>query len=157
MSKDLHPTLSFFEDVLRPIIPKAALQRYNFAEAYEKSSLMLKLKEARIEEIQNSRVKEITFHQEIDEESPLGSTMYVRDFYPRLYDQLLSGGRAVLMGNPGISKSWFQWYMIYKLVHDPEYPCKVIIRQEGQALEFYFPQTCQVFETISISEEKRFF
>ena len=156
LSKHLHPTMSLFEDVLRPIIPKAALQRYTFEEEYEKSSLMLGLKEARIKEIPNNRVKEITFHQEIDEESPLGSTLYVRDFYPRLYDQLLSGQRAVLMGNPGISKSWFQWYMMYNLVHDTEYPYKVIIRQEGQDLAFYFPQTCQVFETISISQGTKF-
>ena len=67
-------------------------------------------------------------------------------FLSRLYDQLLSDQRAVLVGNPGISKSWFQWYMMYKLVHDADYPCEIIVRQEGQDLAFHFPQTCQVFK-----------
>jgi hypothetical protein len=116
---------------------------------------MLGLKKASIKEIPNSRVKEITFHKEVDKESPLGSTLYVRDFYPQLYDQLLSDHRAVLTGNPGISKSWFQWYMMYRLIHGTEYPCKVVVRQEGQNLAFYFPQTCQVFNTTSVSKEIR--
>ena len=36
--------------------------------------------------------------------------------------------------------------MMYKLVHDNDYP---YVHQEGQDLAFHFPQTCQVFRTIS--------
>lgn len=35
---------------------------------------------------------------------------------------------------------------MYKLVHDADYPCEIIVRQEGQDLAFHFPQTCQVFK-----------
>lgn len=59
LSKD---SLSLFDDVLRPMIPKAALQPYKFVEEYKKSFLMLGLKKASVKEIPNSRVKEITFH-----------------------------------------------------------------------------------------------
>jgi len=49
--------------------------------------------------------------------------------------------RAVLIGNPGVSKSWFQWYMMYRLVSEDEYNTKLIIRQVGtRKVDFYFPR-----------------
>ena len=36
-------------------------------------------------------------------------TIFVRDFYSRLFTAIRKNRRSILMGNPGISKSWFQW------------------------------------------------
>ena len=68
-------------------------------------------------------------------------TVYVRSFYDRLLKSLWSQRRAVLIGNPGVSKSWFQWYVIYRLVNQVQdqadvkdefnEPIKVIARQVG--------------------------
>ncbi len=62
------------------------------------------------------------------------------------------------MGNPGVSKSWFQWYIMYSLVNEKVFPTlgrnymnstkppEVIIRHEGDSqIFFYFPRCEKVF------------
>ena len=149
LSKQTLPSsLSLFKDVLEPD-SESALQFIDLMEYSYMRSILMELKKASIKEILNSRVKEITFEGKVVvDTSPLGSTLYVRDFYSRLYDQLFNSRRAILIGNPGISKSWFHWYILYKLLHDADCPFKVIIRQAGQQkMAFIFPQHCQVFQT----------
>ena len=81
------------------------------------------------------------------------STLYIRDFYPRLFDLLLKEKHSVLIGNPGISKSWFQWYVMYRLVNEnmvsgDKVPPLVIVRQLGeQRMTFYFPKSLCAYVT----------
>ena len=37
-----------------------------------------------------------------------------RDFYDRLFNTLWREKPTILVGSPGISKSWYQWYMLSK-------------------------------------------
>ena len=78
-------------------------------------------------------------------------TVYVRSFYDRLLKVMWRNRRAVLLGNPGVSKSWFQLYMMYRLVNEEEYNTKLIIRQRGAyTVDFYFPSQGKAF-TSSVS------
>ena len=89
----------------------------------------------------------------------LPEVVYVRDFADSLYSKVCKGANFAILGNAGIGKSWFQWYLIHKLVRahvtrqhgadnemkdapprDPglrdwnKVPPKVIIRQVGKKL-----------------------
>ena len=44
------------------------------------------------------------------------STLFFRKFYPALLNNLLKSKYSILTGNPGISKSWFHWYILYCVV-----------------------------------------
>ena len=48
-----------------------------------------------------------------DKSMLLQDTIFVRSFYGRLAKQLISREWSILLGNPGVSKSWFQWYLLY--------------------------------------------
>ena len=91
-------------------------------------------------------------------DSVVPNTLYIRDFYPRLFNSLRKEKRSILLGNPGISKFWFQWYMLYCLVNEevslgPDHPGKnsrpkVIIRQIGiEQLTLYFAQYDKAYST----------
>ena len=94
-------------------------------------------------------------------DSVVPNTLYIRDFYPRLFNCLRKEKRSILVGNPGISKSWFQWYMIYSLVKEDvslgpnhlgnnSHP-KVIIRQIGkEKLTLYFPEYDKAYSTAQV-------
>ncbi len=43
--------------------------------------------------------------------------IYVRSFYERLFNVLLSLRRVALVGNPGLGKSWFQHYCLLRALH----------------------------------------
>ena len=47
------------------------------------------------------------------------------------------------VGNPGISKLWFQWYLMYSIVkRESAWLPKVVVRQIGmESLTYYFPHT----------------
>ena len=82
--------------------------------------------------------------------------IYVRSFYDDLFKVIWKEGRAVLIGNPGVSKSWFQWYVMWRLVNHKNFghengkseSVKVIVRQTGNdVVHFYFPFHDKVFAT----------
>ena len=60
-----------------------------------------------------------------------GNTLYIRSFYSSLFDAILERNDCILMGNPGISKSWFQLYMLYRFVNDTSKRIVNIVRQDG--------------------------
>ena len=81
----------------------------------------------------------------------------IRNFYDRLFNTLQRGKHTILVGNPGVSKSWYQWYMLFRLVNEqllgPNHlgnnsiP-KVVIRQSGmEVMTFYFPQIDKAYST----------
>ena len=63
----------------------------------------------------------------------LQGTIFVRSFYGRLAKQLISRKWSILLGNPGVSKSWFQWYLLYCVnkcgCYDSTESPRLIVRQ----------------------------
>ena len=64
----------------------------------------------------------------------LPSTLFIRKFYPDLLNNLLMKKYSILSGNPEISKSWFQWYILYHMLKQGD-DCKfkLITCQVGQS------------------------
>ena len=60
-----------------------------------------------------------------------GNTLYIRSFYSSLFDAIMERNDCILMGNPGISKSWFQLYMLYRFINDTSKRIVNIVRQVG--------------------------
>ena len=88
---------------------------------------------------------------ELSEPSVLPSTIFIRKFYPDLLKNLLRNKYSVLTGNPGISKSWFHWYVLYHMVKENDCKFKLIVRQVADRLmAFIFPQCGKVFYTINV-------
>lgn len=62
---------------------------------------------------------------------------------------------SILTGNPEISKSWFQWYVMYRIFkgidRGPNYAghgCPtVVVRHEEKLLTFYFPGHNEAFSS----------
>ena len=92
-----------------------------------------------------------------------GSELFVRDFYPRLLEEIRKKERAVLIGNPGIGKSFFQYYYLARLVNPdklgplpPDHrgstdPPKIVIRQMGQTEIIIYDIEEMVAERISMN------
>ena len=96
-----------------------------------------------------------------DAYSTMRSTIYIRKFYPTLLDLLLKHKRTILTGNPGISKSWFHWYILYCMFNANEKQevkvPKVIARQIAKEdLIFMFPEHCKAFCTPNVNLGLRF-
>ena len=92
---------------------------------------------------------------EFDEFSVQPSTIYLRHFYPALLSCLLKKRYSILTGNPGVSKSWFHWYILYHMINKNvvrnfEAP-KLIVRQIARKeLVFIFPHYSKAFYTTSV-------
>ena len=93
----------------------------------------------------------------VDTEFPqvgvLPSTLFIRKFYPDLLNNLLMNKYSILSGNPGISKSWFQWYILYHMLKQGnDCKFKLIARQVGQSnLSLFFPHSGKVFRTRDVN------
>jgi len=86
----------------------------------------------------------------------LTNVIFVRDFQQRLLAKIRSRVKSVLIGNPGIGKSWFQFYYLARIVNPELYGplppdhlgCtnspKVVIRQVQDAFYVHFIETRQV-------------
>ena len=60
---------------------------------------------------------------------------------------------SVLTGNPGTSKSWFHWYILYCVVNGKVNRFKLIVRQVAEnKLVFIFPEFDRVYYTLSVRE-----
>ena len=83
----------------------------------------------------------------------LQGTIFVRSFYGRLAKQLISRKWSILLGNPVVSKSWFQWYLLYCIAnkcgcYDSTESPRLIVRQvAGNSMTYYFPQSEEVYIT----------
>ena len=159
--------LSLFDKVLKYKTTHDELIELNLKEDHYTASILKALESAKVfgispsgEEtdkekeslIQGITVSDIVF----DGFSIQPSTIYLRNFYPALLKCLLDIRYSVLTGNPGISKSWFHWYILYQMVnknvvhHDVEVP-KLIVRQIARTeLLFIFPHDCKAFRTTSV-------
>ena len=90
-----------------------------------------------------------------DESTLLQGTIFVRSFYGQLAKQLISRKWSILLGNLGVSKSWFQWYLLYCIAnkcgcYDSTESPRLIVRQVGgYNMTYYFPQSEEVYESKS--------
>ena len=85
--------------------------------------------------------------------------LFVRRCYAKLFEHLRARQKAVLLGNPGISKSKFHAYMLYRYLQSditplpPNHlesiaPPQVIIRQIGYSeMQLMFLEDCLAFTT----------
>ena len=76
--------------------------------------------------------------------------LYVRDFYPDLLAKVRKMERCVLTGNPGIGKSFFQFYYLARILNTDKFgplppnhlgstdPPKIVIRQVGDKVVTIF-------------------
>ena len=67
----------------------------------------------------------------------IGSTLYIRSFYSRLFETLLSQKYSILTGNPGISKSWFQMCILCRLVQMSDPSFSAVVCQSGTDVTFF--------------------
>ena len=84
-----------------------------------KTSVLKGLKTAKMFDVggeDGSTVKGFDLNFSLDNNA-VTQTVYVRSFYDILLKTMWSTPCAVLIGNPGVSKSWFQWYVIHCLVN----------------------------------------
>ena len=120
-------------------------------ESIEHISLLKALKKAKVTPIKDSTVSllDIDCDYIVTGRDLLKNKIYVRKFYGLLFEKLRSLERVTLIGNPGIGKSLFQYYYLYRLVTKNEKltadylkrtdPPFVVCRQVGQmTMEVYF-------------------
>lgn len=83
------------------------------------------------------------------------STLFFRKFYPALLNNLLKSKYSILTGNPGISKSWFHWYILYCVVRGDVVngfnPTLIARLVSNRQLVFIFPKFDRVYCTYSVS------
>jgi len=161
-----------FNDVLKEPRSLQDLKRHfnvHMVVSDEQESVLKALKTANVTPLYDARkdgvrVSALTLPSAVleDSTSPAGPTLFIRDFYHRYFDLLRQQHKSIVIGNPGVSKSWFQWYILYRLVNEKEIPNlgpnhlnsreppKVIVRQVGDSkLFFYFPLCDKVYRTSS--------
>ena len=136
---------TLFAEVIKDrFVLSKTLQRLDLEYSPPETNLLQQLKKAKTFKLckDESAVKAFNIRSsDLGLVSVTPQTVYVRSFYDRLFNVMWRNHRAVLLGNPGVSKSWFQWYMMYRLVNEEEYNTKLIIRQTGtQRVDFYFPR-----------------
>ena len=153
-----------FGDVINDesILSEPIQRKYNLEYNSYQTSLLKGLKTAKMFNVggeEESTVKGFDLNSNISvDNNAVTQTVYVRSFYDRLLKAMLSTPRSVLIGNPGVSKSWFQWYIIYHLANqvrdqadvkdECNEPIKVIVRQEGLDIYgVYLPKQEKVFQS----------
>jgi len=106
-------------------------------EALSKTTTMVTVKEV------SPTVNAIVLGHEHDLEDLASNVIFVRDFYPVLFGLIRKTNRAVLLGNPGVGKSYFQHYYLARLMNPTllgdlppdKYgsckPPKIVVRQMG--------------------------
>lgn len=91
--------------VLHEDYDNAYLEDYKFREDKSLMRLLKSMKTAVVKDIDA-----ITFSGDVPGLEIAKRKLFVRDFYPRLFDEvLLRDEWRILIGNPGVSKSMFQW------------------------------------------------
>ena len=152
-----------FEDVFKDeSFLDESLSYYRLKESKTCAQLLTDLTTAEVvplstEQYREANVTAITLENDHFEDvsTSLSRTIFVHSFYDRLLDRLWSHLWTILLGNPGVSKSWFQWYILYSIMnrnlgpncYGKTEPPTVIVRQEENELTFYFPQHKRAYIT----------
>ena len=108
----------------------------------DSTCLLQELKSARLDSL-NSGIEALRLSSTFNflPKSCIGSVLYIRDFYHKLFDVVLEeSSSCILTGNPGISKSWFQMYI---LVQNPKFT--VVVRQYEKRVTLFDLEDLQAF------------
>ena len=111
----------------------------------DSTCLLQELKSARLDSL-NSGIEALRLSSTFNflPKSCIGSVLYIRDFYHKLFNVVLEKrSSCILTGNPGISKSWFQMYILYRLVQNPTFT--VVVRQYGKRVTLFDLKGLQAF------------
>ena len=160
-----------FKDVIDEDFLSEPLSHYGLKVDSDGVQLLKSLKTPEIVQLRSSEqhhdrdcdVTAVTVNSELFKSSPfpgttsevLPETILVRSFYNRLAKQLLSRRWSILLRNPSISKSWFQWYLLYSIARNLGPGCHgniqsptVVVQQIAKdMMTYYFPQTEQAYDT----------
>jgi hypothetical protein len=79
---------------------------------------------------------------------------FERDFYPNLYNELIkiwkddentTQQKVILSGNAGIGKSWYQVYLLRRLLQEGNRLFRFVVRQVGTSFYLLDLETCLAF------------
>ena len=122
MASSSEPPIAHLFNPLLPSEDVDMLQHLNLREHRKTTALLNGLQNSKVRNIPDSNeesiVRRVTLDNvKFDPYSVMPSTIYIRKFYPTLLNRLLECDYTILTGNPGISKSWFHWYILYCMVN----------------------------------------
>jgi hypothetical protein len=123
------------------------------------------LKNTSIETLKKGNISVVKFSNPIHSFLTNPDLLFVRSFYPDLLQDLRKRHRSILMGNPGVGKSFFQFYYLLRIFNPTLFgdlpadsygsvaPPKIVVRQiSGESIEVYEQSSAQVFEIPDTSE-----
>ena len=139
-------------DVYESPPPDYLLQEITFNQDY--TSLLNALKDLTLEKL-DSGIEALRLDSKVLglEKSP-GNTLYICSFYSALFDSVMKRRNCVLTGNPGVSKSWFQLYMLYRFINRPKIRLHSSIFSKAEPLSQII---CGVFISLIISRLRKSF
>ena len=136
-----HSQLTFQDTSFRDVIENDCLSKrlssYGVSRKSNGTQLLSSLKSPETVKL-NFGVTAVSVQNNLDgdESTLLQGTIFVRSFYGRFAKQLISRKWSILLGNLGVSKSWFQWYLLYCIAnkcgcYDSTESPRLIVRQVG--------------------------
>jgi hypothetical protein len=120
------------------------------------SKIVVMMKSAK-KSILEGGITRIELPSPIDTDNTFSNVLYERPFYNELLKSIRSKKRILLIGNPGIAKSYFQYYYLVRILNPslfgqlpPDHlgstePPKFIVRQVGEAMYLYSLEDSKVF------------
>ena len=124
--------------------PTPALQ--SFLYDHDGTSILNQLRSAELHDLNGIEALRLDDTVNFLPRACIGSTLYIRNFYSELFEILLNAeSNCILTGNLGISKCWFQMYILYRLVKEPVFT--VVIRQRGRRVTLFDLEGIQAFST----------
>ena len=108
------------------------------------------IKKEDIVHLEKGNVTIVKLSEKIEINTPNSDLLYIRDFYPSFLEDVRGTWRSIIIGNPGISKSMFQYYYLARIFNPSFFgslppncygstmPPEVVVRQLcGDSFEFY--------------------
>ena len=152
---------SFFDQRLCSSIAECAklgnYSKFNPDKVADQTDFIKSLASAKKLEKVSDTVSAFSFDSHVGMKCFGSNTLFIRDFYPDLFAKIRKHKRVVLLGNPGIGKSFFQFYYLARLVNPSLFgplppdafgstaPPRIVIRQEGtSAMMIYDLETYEV-------------
>jgi|GEM_PF-5957629 len=109
-------------------------------------------------------------------DNPSSDLLFVRDFYPSILEDIRKKPKSILLGNPGISKSFFHYYYLARIINTSLFgslpkdyygstnPPEIVVRQIcGEEMQVYdisnetvykLPDTHDIFDSLRKDYQK---
>ena len=113
----------------------------------------------------NEEISVVNLGMKLNTNSVSSDLLFVRDFYPSLLEDIRKNYRAILLGNPGISKSFFHYYYLARIINTSLFgslpidyygstnPPEIVVRQIcGEAIRVYDISNETVYELLDTNE-----